>query len=150
MNKGGIGVGSASIVLVFAVLCLTVFSLITLVVARNDKSLADAEAELVKSYYEADTKAERILAEILEAGAIPETAQGIEIQTGWDRERETDVASYICPLSDQKELYVKVAIFDDSVDIISWQMLDIGTWETDDTLDLWLGEDIFEPWMLGQ
>ena len=54
MKNGGIGVGSASIVLVFAVLCLTVFSLITLVVAGNDKVLVDAGAKLVTAYYEAD------------------------------------------------------------------------------------------------
>ena len=149
MNKGGIGVGSASIVLVFAVLCLTVFSLIAFVVARNDKALADAEAKLVIGYYEADTQAERILAEILESGAIPETALGVEVQSGWDMEREADIVYYVCPLSEQKELYVKVAVLADSIDIISWQMLDIGEWEADDSLGVWLGDEMFEPWMLG-
>jgi len=43
MGKSGIGVGSASIVLVFAILCLTIFSLITYVVAGNEKALVDAK-----------------------------------------------------------------------------------------------------------
>ena len=143
MNKSGIGVGSASIVLIFAVLCLTVFSMITLVVARNDKTLADTEAKLVTGYYEADTFAERILAEIIEAGYIPDTVQGIIINSGWDEITEREVVSYLCPVSDKKELLVKLAIDGDSVEIINWRMLDVGEWQPDDSLGVWLGDDLF-------
>ena len=143
MNKGGIGVGSASVVLVFAVLCLTVFSLITLVVAKNNKSLAETEASLVAQYYEADALAEHIVAEILETGAIPETVRGVEINTYWDMMLEMEVASYLCPLSEKKELYIKLGIDGDSVNIVNWQMLDIGDWEFDDSLGVWIPDDDF-------
>jgi len=142
MNKSGIGVGSASIVLIFAVLCLTVFSMITLVVARNDKTLADTEAKLVTGYYEADTFAERILVGIIEAGYIPDTVQGIIINSGWDEITEREVVSYLCPVSDKKELLVKLVIDGDFVEIIDWRMLDIGEWQPDDSLDVWLGDDL--------
>jgi len=142
MNKGGIGVGSASIVLVFAVLCLTVFSLITLVVAKNNKALADTEAGLVTGYYEADTLAESIVAEILSAGEIPDNVRGVEIDSYWDTDLEAEVASYLCPLSDKKELLVKLAIDGGSAEVINWQMLDIGTWEFDDSLGVWIGDDM--------
>jgi len=142
MNKGGIGVGSASIVLVFAVLCLTVFSLITLVVAKNNKALADTQASLVTGYYEADTLAEHIVAEILEAGQIPDSVRGVKIDTYWDTTLEADVASYLCPLSDKKELYIKLAVDNGSIDVINWQMLDIGEWEFDDSLGVWIGDDM--------
>ena len=141
MNKGGIGVGSASIVLVFAVLCLTVFSLITLIVAKNNKSLADTEAKLVTNYYEADALAEKILAEIVEAGDIPDSVRGVEIEKHWDMALEMDVASYICPLSDEKELYVKLAFDWDRIEVVNWQMLDIGEWEFDDSLGVWIPDD---------
>ena len=140
MNKGGIGVGSASIVLVFAVLCLTVFSLITLIVAKNNKALADAEAKLVAGYYEADALAEHVLADIRETGVIPKTARGVEVSSSRDIDRGMEVVSYICPLSEKKELYVKVGLDGDSVVIISWQMLDVGEWEFDDSLSVWLGD----------
>ena len=143
MNKGGIGVGSASIVLVFAVLCLTIFSLITLVVGRNNYTIAEAEVNLVVGYYEADTLAEYVLAQILEAGSIPDSIYGVEVDSGWDQGLEMSVASYICPISDNKELYVKLAIDGDSVDIISWQMVDAGEWMLDDSLGVWIGEVVF-------
>ena len=117
MNKGGIGVGSASIVLVFAVLCLTVFALITLVVAGNDKALVDAEAQLVIGYYEADALAELILVEILESDTIPTVVRGINIESVWNKELGAEIVFFFCPVTDNKALYVRLAIRDDSYDI---------------------------------
>ena len=138
MNKGGMGVGSSSIMLIFAVLCLTIFSLISLSVAQNDKALVDAETRLVVSYYEADELAERILAEILQSDSIPGEAFGVSIDTDWDWDIEAEVASFHCPISDAKQLSVKVAIYEDSYDILSWKMWDTSEWEIDLDIELWL------------
>ena len=142
MKKGGIGAGSASIVLIFAVLCLTVFAVISLSSAIADSALVDVEAALIKSYYEADTLAETILAELLEADAVPESVRGVEILTEWDWEFGAETVTYICPISEKKELYVTVALSDGACDILTWRMRDIGGWEPDDdVLDLWPGFD---------
>jgi len=142
VNKGGIGVGSASIVLVFAVLCLTVFSLITFVVAGNEKALIDAEAQLVTGYYEADALAERVLAEIVTSDHIPSMAQGVRIERlGRDEYTDFDTVFFFCPISDQKALYVRLASSDGSFDILDWRMLDTDEWEFDDSLNVWTGFD---------
>jgi len=141
MKKGGIGVGSASIVLVFAVLCLTVFSLITFVVAGNDKALVDAEARLVVGYYEADALAERVVSGILASDSIPEMVHGIGIETYWDWEADADIAYFFCPISDQRSLFVRLAINEDSYYILSWRMYDIDEWTFDDSLNVWTGSD---------
>ena len=142
MNKGsGIGVGSASIVLVFAVLCLTVFSLITFVVAGNNKVLADNEAKLVTGFYEAEAKAERILAEIIETKTLSGSILGVDISSMWAMEMDADIVSFACPVSDSKSLYVDVAIYTDSFDVLCWRMRDNGEWETDDSLNLWFGSE---------
>ena len=161
MNKGGVGVGSASIILVFAVLCLTVFSLITYVVAGNDKALVDAEAGLVKGYYDADALAERVLAEIGEIiynghydidrlgeqvllripeTEVPDSIGSLEIDTGRDIESGIDTVRYTCTVSEKKALVVRLAIDGGSCDILSWKMMDTDEWEFDDTLDVWLGD----------
>jgi len=150
MNKGGgIGVGSASIVLVFAVLCLSVFSLITFVVAGNSKALVDSEAQLVKGYYEADMLAERILAEILKSDIIPENILGVDIGVTWDMERNADIVQYVCPLSgSEKWLYVKLSMSMGSYEILSWKMSDSSDWAADEGMDVWLGpEDNSDPWL---
>jgi hypothetical protein len=149
MNKGGgVGVGSASIVLVFAVLCLTVFSMITYVVAGNHVALAQAEARMVKAFYEADALAERILAEILEADYTPETVLGVDIESEWVWDLDAEYVRFLSPISDNKSLYVRLAIRFDSYEILSWRMWDEDEWTFDEGWDVWLGpEDDDGEWV---
>lgn len=134
MKKNVTGTGSTLVALVFSVLCLTIFTLISLSAANIDKSLADAEARSVKRYYEADLLAECILAEMLEEDTIPGTLRGIDILS------EGGKASFVCPISDNKELYVEIAVFEDSYEILDWRMQDTIEWEADSGLPVWTGE----------
>jgi len=139
MNKSGVGVGSASIVLVFAVLCLTVFSLITYVVAGNDKALIDAKVGLVTGYYKADTQAEQILAELLAADTVPGRILDVDINTRFDEYLDMETTYFFCYVSDIKALYVRLAIHDDSYDILSWRMYDTDDWVFDGSMNVWPG-----------
>jgi len=140
MGKSGIGVGSASIVLVFAVLCLTIFSLITYVVAGNEKALVDAKVNLVTGYYEADALAEQILHDLLAADTIPDVIRGVEITTMFDEDLGIDITYFFCNISDIKSLYVNLVIREDSFDILSWRMYDMDDWVFDDTINVWPGD----------
>ena len=140
MSRSGIGVGSASIVLVFAVLCLTIFSLITFVVANNERSIVDAKVNLVTGYYEADALAERILVDLLAADTIPSSLHGIEIETRLNEDLGIETTHFHCPVSAIKALYVNLVIRDDSFDILSWRMQDMDIWTFDDSLNVWSGE----------
>jgi len=53
-------------------------------------------------------------------------------------------AYFFCPISDQKELYVRLAVNENSCDILSWRMWDTGDWVVDDSLDVWQGPDDLE------
>lgn len=140
MNKGGLGVGSASIVLVFAILSLTIFSLITFVVAANDKSLIEAQSELVIGYYTADSAAERILAELLDMESIPETVSGVGIGRAWNDERQLDSIYFFYPINDIMALYVNVVIEEYSFDILSWRMYSTDEWAADESVPIWQGD----------
>ena len=122
MNSGGLGVGSASIILIFAVLSLTVFSLITFYVAENDKVLVDAKADSVVSFYEADAQAEAVLAQIMSSDVTP-----------------GETVSFMTPISDISALYVSVLRTDYAFEILSWKMIMIDDWSSDDTLNVWPG-----------
>ncbi|MCL2226515.1 MAG: hypothetical protein FWB97_02655 [Oscillospiraceae bacterium] len=139
MTRGGIGVGSSSIVLVFAVLCLSVFSLITFVVASNDKTLVANEARLVVGYFEADALAERIVAEILGSGTIPDSVQGIEIHTQWDSHMDAYIVFFSSPISYMLAIFVRLAVREDSYDILSWRLYNSSLWEYDARLNVWQG-----------
>jgi len=139
-NRGGVGIGSASIVLVFAVLCMTVFSLITLVVASNDDALVHAEVSLVVGYYEADSLAELILADLVAVDTYPESLRGVNINTRWVEELDMETIYFYCHISDNKALYVHLAFFEDTYSILSWRMINIDDWEYSPGLNVWVGE----------
>jgi len=140
MNKSGVGVGSASIVLVFAVLCLTIFSLITYVVAGNDKALVDARISLVTEYYKADALAEEIVVNILASDMIPDEVLGVDIFTRFDEGLGVDTVYFFCEISDIKALYINLVIRDDSYDILSWRLYDTDEWVFDGSMNVWTGD----------
>ena len=57
-------IGGSSLLVIFSVLCLTIFSLLSFSTALAEKRTADASAQAVTNYYEADLAAERIFARL--------------------------------------------------------------------------------------
>jgi len=139
MGKGGMGVGSASIVLIFAVLCLTIFTIITYMVSNNERALIDAKSELVIGYYKADALAEQILQDLLDADTTPDRLHGVDINTKFNEDLDVETTYFYCRISDIKSLYVNLVIRDDSFDILSWRMYAMDEWVFDDTMNVWSG-----------
>lgn len=139
MSRNGLYVGGASIMLVFAILCLTVFALITLSAANYNSALASVDARMVTNYYEADTLAECIVGELL-SGTDSDYILGTSVESEWDWDLLAEVSTFSCEISDSKELYVKVAVYEDSYDILNWRMRDTVEWEIDESLPIWTGE----------
>ena len=136
----GIGVGSASIMLIFTVLCLTVFSLISYTVAENDKTLIESGASLVIKYYEADAFAESVIAEILASDIIPDVVLGTEIDVWFDFDLFAEVVSFYYPITDSTTLFVEAAIYENDYDVLAWRMYNEDEWIADESLNVWDGE----------
>lgn len=123
-------VGGISLLVVFAVLCLTVFALLALTTVQADTRLADASAKAVSDYYAADCQAQEILARLRAA----DWPQDVEIGAAGE------VVSYAVPISDTQELQVEVRIEPDGgYTILRWQAVPTGEWEGDESLDIWDG-----------
>lgn len=56
-HKTGFGVGSASLLIIFVLLCVTCFAVLSLSAARADLRLAERAAQATRDYYEADSRA---------------------------------------------------------------------------------------------
>ena len=121
-------VGGSSLLVIFAVLCLTVFAMLSLTQAQADRRLARNSWSAVTGYYQADCQAQEILSQ-LRAGERP---QGVT-------EEGESTFSYACPISDTQTLQVRVRLAGESYEILCWQAEFTADWQADEDLDLWDG-----------
>ena len=102
-------IGGASLIMVFTVLCLTVFTLLTLGTVQADRRLSEISAQAVIDYYAADSQAEEIFAQ-LRSGQCPENV----IVRG-------DCYSYSCSISETQTLWVELTCSDGIWTVLRWQ-----------------------------
>ena len=118
-------IGASSLLVIFAVLCMTVFALLGLSSVRADKRLSDIRADAVASYYRADTQAEKILAQLRAGEDLPE----VTIEDG--------ICRYSCAISPGQELLVEVGCSDWK--ILRWQTVSTVHWRPDESITVWDG-----------
>lgn len=121
-------VGGSSLLVIFAVLCLTVLAMLALSTVRADDRLADASVEAVAAYYRADAEAESILAR-LRSSEVPE---GVAVRG--------DLFTYACSISDTRTLQVEVRVDGSRYAVLRWQEESTADWNPDTGLHLWDGE----------
>jgi hypothetical protein len=114
------GVGVVTILTVLLVLCLTVFSALTLSTARSDLALSHRNADTVRAYYEADAQAARLYADFT-GGDVPELETAI-------------------PMTETQSLYLHlIRQADGSVLTLAWRTQAEEETELDDHLPVWDG-----------
>ncbi len=121
-------VGISSLLVIFAVLCLVVFALLSVSTVQAQKRLAENSREAITGYYRADCEAEEILAS-LRGGESPE---GVT-QSG-------DIFTYTCRISDTQVLAVSVKLNGNRYTILRWQAVSTVNWEAEDNLPVWGGQ----------
>ena len=120
-------VGGSSLLVIFAVLCLTGFALLSLSTVQAEKRLSDKAAQSVSDYYRADLEAEKIYARLRSGETVPgvmETKEGYR---------------YSCPVSENQTLWVELQKKDETWAILRWQVT-ARMEESDDTLPVWDGK----------
>lgn len=121
-------VGGSSLLVMFAVLCMTVFALLGLATVQADRRLSDTSARAVSDYYKADCRAEEIFAGLRSGTVSPE----VTVENG--------ICFYSCTISDTQELRVAVRQEEAGWTVLQWQMVSTTDWEKDDSLNVWDGE----------
>ena len=118
-------IGGSSLLVIFAVLCLTVFALLGFSTVQADKRLADVSIQAVSNYYAADCAAEEVLAR-LKSGELPE---GVS--------KMGDVYVYSCTISPTQSLQIEVRGSDWA--ILRWQAVSTTDWKENTDVELWNG-----------
>ncbi len=106
MNKN---LGLASLLTVLAVLCMSIFAILTFTTAKADDKLSKATATSVENYYNAEYEAQKILADIRN-GNVPENVEKINNEY-----------IYKCSISENLVLSVRVEVKGEDYKILSWR-----------------------------
>lgn len=120
-------VGGSSLLVIFVVLCLTIFAVLGLSSVQAEGRLSTASADAVYGYYAADSEAEEILAK-LRQGEVPDGVQ-----------KEGNRYRYTCTVSDVQILRVEVELEGETYRIRRWQAESATEWQAEDTLQVWDG-----------
>ena len=118
--------GASSLLVIFSVLCLTVFALLSLSTASANHSISQRNSKALAEYYQAEEEANRVLADLREGKA----AEGV-VKKGGE-------AEYSVRISDTKKLMVKVSLDDYSV--LRWQEVSEPYWEPDEHIPVYTGK----------
>ena len=122
----GMNIGSASILLVFVILCLVSFAVLSIVSANADSKLSARVLERTTAYYNASNQAEQSLA------GMDKTLRRMYESTDSEEAYFAAVGhgkSYVIPISDLQTLQVTIEILypqeagDPFYQITAWQVL---------------------------
>lgn len=119
-------VGGASLLVIFVVLCLCVFSMLAVSTVLAEKRVAEASLESVTAYYAADLQAQQIFAWLRNGEQVP----GVETVG--------EVFSFSCEMSENQWLEVQLQKDGDTWTVLRWQAVAEGE-EHKDTLPVWDG-----------
>lgn len=121
-------IGGSSLLVIFAVLCLTLFCLLSLSTVLAERRLSDAYGQATARWYAADLEAQEIYARLRSGEAV----EGVEQIDGQH--------TYSVTVSEHQTLGVTLENRNGSWEVISWQTL-AHMEETDNALPVWRGQE---------
>jgi len=119
-------IGGSSLLVIFAVLCLVVFSLLSLNTVLAEKRISEASAQATADWYAADLRAQEIFARLRAGEQVP----GVE---------QTEARFvYSVPVSGYQILQVTLEKSSSGWEVISWKAVACPE-EVTETLPVWQG-----------
>ncbi len=155
-----VNIGSSSLLIVFLVLCLASFAILSLSSAKSDHSFSEELADHKTEYYNATSKASLVLDKIdnlladsaesfgsfgnsykNEVTALLHEAQIDDITLTCRTINNNLIVCYQIPVRERQALDVKLSITDYTesetyYEIDTWQIISTDTWESDQKLNL--------------
>lgn len=170
MNKRfRVHIGASSILIIFVLLCLVTFAMLSLVSANADYKLSEKTAQSVTCYYQADAQAETQLTLIEEAlktaaDRTPDGAQPADfykilsdvllpmdgVSTVMDE--DTFIIQYQMEIDNHRALQVSLQpVFPlenpaKRYTLTGWQVIQTSEWNPDNSIPVWDGAESFGLW----
>lgn len=146
----GLGVGYVSVMIIFAVICLTIFAVLSFRAASSGDAFNERSGEYLKQYYAADARAKEMLAQLNEIayGAVQSEffEDSFELSAGelegvsLRKSAKGYETGFSVKINDRQELAVRVDFYaGGGYEIIRWQSVDISVENSDSHLNVWDG-----------
>lgn len=131
------GVGASSIMFIIVVVCLTLFSVLALVTARNDAALTDRIIAGTEAYYQADSAGQKFLSELDYALKSGDPAE-LEAVTAFYRLSAGADGTLSCtlPADDGHALLVEVSVADTSYTVTGYRYVNTQDWDSGASLNV--------------
>lgn len=130
-NPLSINVGGSSVLMIFAVLCLTVFAVLSFTTAMSERSTANKYADSTEAYYAAEYQAEQQIEQIASSGQSGEITFKIELEGTGNR-------------------VLAMTVYADGaghVDVKDRSIINESEWTPEDDMNVWDGGDLAaNPW----
>lgn len=139
-KKQMMSVGSASIVMIFTVLCLTVFSTLAYETAYHEYRLAEKNLQAVEQYFAADYQAEKLYHDIEEKMLAGKAAEEICTMLPNVAKNDDGDFRYAVPIDAGQRLAVVLRPKQTGLQVMQWKTEATQAWEYKETLDVWDGE----------
>ncbi|MCH5325172.1 MAG: hypothetical protein J1E39_08150 [Eubacterium sp.] len=148
-NKTGgfSGAGISSLIIVFTVLALAIFTLLTLITVRQDLELSRKTSAVQAEYYKADTEAtERLgklyaLAEENDSSALLAFAAGNDgFTTGIDG--DTVTFSWSAEIGSTARLECEAVYDGGQITVTKWHTVSNASYTNEDSLPIWDGSTL--------
>lgn len=149
-KNAGIGVGYITVMIIFAILCLTVFAVLSFRAAGSNDALNDRAGNYLKNYYAADMSAKEILSRLDEiafelkgsaffAESFEEEAKTIEGVSVKSLPNGC-TAEYSVGINNRQSIFASVIFFENGeFKINEWKSITNDTFEDDPGLNVWDG-----------
>lgn len=149
-SGGKVNIGAASLVLIFIVLCLATFGLLSLSSAKGDLSLAERQAEAVSAYYEADSKGQEWVRQVdavlqEEMGHSDDSSSAsdaVKARLGEIYHQDEGMVVTDIPMERGQSLRIELTLVCGEgmrYQIHSWYVYDSGQYEIDNSMPVWDG-----------
>lgn len=146
----GMGVGYVSVMLIFAVICLTIFAVLSFKAANSTDKFNERSGEFLRQYYAADTAAKETLSKLNDCAFNARAGQFFEEEfeeyasevEGVSLKQTADglSASYSVAINDRQELSVSVMFNNIGYSIERWQSRSIFEENSGSHLGVWDGK----------
>lgn len=145
-TRHGFSIGSATVMLIFIIMTLAVFAVLSLVTADNEAESARKTAENNKAYYAAEAQAYKTLAEIKAAVSdlMSEdmVAEAVEpFGAACTQNADGSIITFETEIDEHRRLRSVLRYQDGELIVIGWKTVGEAA-EYDDTISIWDGEGL--------